>query len=290
MKILVCGTSGLIGSTVLRVLAAQSSLEMFGTLRSRHALSFFPKGLTAHILTGIELTDPDTLNRLFSEIKPAIVINCTGLTKHLPGAEDPLTVLPVNTLLPHRLSKLCAITGARLIQISTDCIFSGKTGNYREDDPADAPDIYGRSKAMGEVTASHAITLRTSTIGHELDSAYGLLNWFLAQPDRCKGFRNAVFSGLPTVEFARIIRDLVIPRPELQGIYHVAAQPIAKFDLLHLIAGTYGKSITIDPDESFVIDRSLDATRFNQATGYTPPAWPELIRMMHADHHVTQGH
>jgi dTDP-4-dehydrorhamnose reductase len=172
--------------------------------------------------------------------------------------------------------------GSRLIHISTDCVFSGEKGGYVESDFADAKDVYGKSKALGEIDCPKAITLRTSTIGHELNSAYGLLDWFLSQDEHCRGFRRAIFSGLPTVVLAQIIRDVVIPRKELSGIYHVAAQPINKYDLLKLIATEYGKSISIRPDDSFVLDRSLSAAKFNAATGYIPPEWPELIRLMHA--------
>jgi dTDP-4-dehydrorhamnose reductase len=124
--------------------------------------------------------------------------------------------------------------------------------------------------------------LRTSTIGHELQSQYGLLDWFLSQNGRCKGYTRAVFSGLPTVVFAQVIRDVVIPHSDLSGIYHVAAKPIAKFDLLKLIADVYGKTMDIARDDSLVIDRSLDARRFQLATGYVAPEWPELIKLMHA--------
>ena len=127
----------------------------------------------------------------------------------------------------------------------------------------------------------HAITLRTSIIGHELNGAHSLVGWFLAQQDSVKGFARAIFSGLPTIEMARVIRDYVIPHPELHGVYHVSADPINKFDLLTLITVVYGKKINITRDESFIIDRSLDSTRFREATGYQPKSWPELIRQMY---------
>jgi dTDP-4-dehydrorhamnose reductase len=168
-----------------------------------------------------------------------------------------------------------------MIHVSTDCVFSGKKGNYREDDFCDALDLYGKSKILGEVDYPHAITLRTSTIGPELQSSYGLLNWFLSQGGSCKGYSQAIFSGLPTVVFARIIRDIVIPHVELSGLYHVAASPINKFDLLGLIAKSYQKDIEIIQDDSFKIDRSLNSEKFRRATGYDSPTWPQLIKLMH---------
>jgi dTDP-4-dehydrorhamnose reductase len=203
------------------------------------------------------------------------------LTKHKSGAEDPLVSIPVNTLMPHRLAGLCKLVGTRLIHVSTDCVFSGQRGGYVEGDFADARDVYGKSKALGEVIYPHCVTLRTSTIGHELASQFGLLDWFLAQEGRCKGYTRAVFSGLPTVVFAQVVRDIVVPQTELSGLYHVAAKPIAKFDLLRMIADVYGKDIDIVPDDKLVIDRSLDAKRFQLATGYVAPEWPEMIKLMH---------
>jgi dTDP-4-dehydrorhamnose reductase len=185
-------------------------------------------------------------------------------------------------LMPHRLAKLCALIGARLVHISTDCVFSGEKGGYVESDFTDARDVYGKSKALGEVDYPHTITLRTSTIGHELNSADGLLDWFLSQNKYCKGYNRAIFSGVPTVILAQIIRDVVIPHKELSGIYHVAAKSINKHELLKLIAEVYGKSTQIIYDDSLVIDRSLNADKFRAATGYVAPEWLELIRVMHA--------
>jgi dTDP-4-dehydrorhamnose reductase len=171
-----------------------------------------------------------------------------------------------------------------LVHVSTDCVFSGAKGHYLETDFPDAYDLYGRSKLLGEVDYPHAITLRTSIIGHELSGNRSLIGWFLAQQGSVKGFARAVFSGLPTVELARVVRDCVLPRPALRGLYHVAAQPINKCDLLKLVAATYGKTIKIVPSEDLVIDRSLNADRFRVATGYVAPPWPDLIQRMFEFH------
>jgi dTDP-4-dehydrorhamnose reductase len=211
-------------------------------------------------------------------VRPGVVVNCIGLVKQLAAADDPLQALPINSLLPHRLAWLCSLIGARLVHISTDCVFNGRKGGYRETDPSDAEDLYGRSKFLGEVAYSHTITLRTSIIAH------GLVAWFLSQNGRVKGYRRAIFSGLPTVELSRVVRDVVLPRSDLAGLYHVAAAPIAKFDLLTIVAAAYGTDAVIDPDDSVVIDRSLDAGRFRQATGYVAPPWPELVARMRDFH------
>lgn len=278
--ILVLGATGMLGNAVLRTFAADGRFEVFGTARSAGSRSRLPTELHERVLTGIEGDQIDSLALALAETQPDVVINCVGLIKQLTEANDPLSALPINAVLPHRLQRLCAVRGARLVHVSTDCVFDGAKGGYRESDRPDAYDLYGRSKLLGEVNYPNAVTLRTSIIGHELSSAHALVDWFLAQEGSVKGFRQAIFSGLPTVELAHVIRDHVLPHPELRGLYHVSAEPIAKYDLLKLVAETYGKSIEIVPDEGVRIDRSLNSDRFRAATGYTSPAWPELVRLM----------
>lgn len=287
MKILVLGASGMIGSAIFRVLSNESQHEIYGSIRSKDLKRFFREDQKECLLVCNDVLDQIQLVRLFSNIKPDVVINCVGLTKHHKEADDVLLAVPLNTMLPHRLADLCKASSARLIHISTDCIFSGSCGNYLEGDHSDAADVYGKSKFLGEViNHSHAITLRTSTIGHELQSSYGLLEWFLAQEGSCTGFSKAIFSGLPNTAFAEIIRDYVIPKPRLHGLYHVGAGPIGKYDLLKLIAAQYGKNISIFSDNKFAIDRSLNVDQFSRVTGYHAPSWPELIQSMHKSQEV----
>lgn len=282
MRVLVLGASGMLGSAVMRVLSEKEDWKIFGTIRSGTASRFFKPEISASLITGVDVEDQDGLVRVFAQVRPAVVINCIGLIKQLADGEDPLMAIPINSLLPHRLARLCDLAGSRLIHISTDCVFSGEKGGYSEADLSDASDLYGKSKFLGEVHYAHAITLRTSIIGHELQSAHGLVEWFLSQQGCCKGYRRAIFSGLPTVVLAKIMRDVVIPRPELSGLYHVAAAPISKYDLLRLVAREYDKKIEILPEDVVKIDRSLKADRFFQATGYVVDQWPELIKLMHS--------
>lgn len=282
MRILVLGASGMLGNAMIRVLSEKADWQVYGTVRSESTKRFFRADIAERLLSGIDVEQQDSLMQAFVRTRPDVVINCVGLIKQLAHAEDPLLAIPINALLPHRLAKLCELSGARLVHMSTDCVFSGDKGGYRESDLSDAKDIYGRSKFLGEVAYPHTITLRTSIIGHELQSTHGLVGWFLSQQERCNGFTRAIFSGLPTVALAQIVRDMVIPRADLSGVYHVAAQPISKYDLLRLVADVYGKSIEIVPDDQLVIDRSLNADRFRQATGYVAPKWLELIKLMHA--------
>lgn len=281
MRVMVLGITGMLGNAMFRVLFEKSTLAVYGTARKESSKRYFADNLHSQIVVGVDVENNDSLVKAFAAIRPDVVVNCVGLVKQLADANDPLQAVPINTLLPHRLAALCQATSARLVHISTDCVFSGSKGNYLETDFPDAYDLYGRSKLLGEVDYPHAITLRTSIIGHELSGHRSLVNWFLAQQDSVKGFTRAIFSGLPTVELATIVRDVVLPRPELHGLYHVASKPINKFDLLKLVAKAYGKSIEIKPAEDLVIDRSLNANRFKQATGYVSPEWPAMIQRMY---------
>ena len=281
LKVLVLGSTGLIGSAFLRILSEKPSLDVYGTVRSELSLHYL-KGISlSKIFTEINVEDDSKMLDIFGTIQPDIVINCIGLTKHKEHGSHHISSIKLNALFPHRIAQLCSLIGAKLIHVSTDCVFSGKKSLYTENDRPDAVDVYGKSKALGEVLYGNALTIRTSTIGHESNTNYGLLNWFLSQEGKCKGFKNAVFSGLPTVVLAELIRDYILNDHSLNGLYHIAASPINKYDLLKLIAKVYGKKIDIELDEDFVIDRSLDATKFNLATGFKCPEWPQLIETMH---------
>lgn len=281
MRVMVLGVTGMLGNAMFRLLSISSGLVVFGTARSENSRRHFLSGWQSQIITGIDVENHDSLVRAFSIVRPDVVINCVGLVKQLADANDPLQAVPINTLLPHRLAALCQATAARLIHISTDCVFSGAEGDYSETDSPNPGDLYGRSKLLGEVDCPHAITIRTSIIGHELTGNKSLINWFLAQNEPVNGFVRAIYSGLPTVELATVVRDWILPRSDLHGIYHVASDPINKLDLLKLVAKEYGKNIEIIPSESVVIDRSLNANRFKEATGYMPPEWPILVQRMH---------
>jgi len=269
----------MLGHAVFRRFVAEPAFNVIGTVRSAPPLQ--PKG--GSLLHGVDVDDDAQLVAAFETASPDVVINCVGVIKQLKSAQDPLPCIRLNSLLPHRLQQLCAARGARLVHISTDCVFTGAKGDYFEGDPCDAEDLYGRSKLLGEVTAPGAITLRTSIIGHELNNgATGLIGWFLSQEGPVKGYRRAIFSGLPTVALADVIANHVLPAPDLHGLYHVSAAAISKFDLLRIVAQQYGRPNEILPVDEPRIDRSLNSRRFREATGFAPPPWPELVRQMHA--------
>ncbi|MDQ7092673.1 SDR family oxidoreductase [Desulfosporosinus sp. PR] len=284
-KVLILGGSGMLGHALFRFLSEDSGLEVYTSVRSSKELSgWLSTERKKMVLQDVDILHEDSLVRVFTEVKPDLVVNCIGIIKQVPKAQDSVMTITMNALLPHRIALLCSAAGARMIHVSTDCVFDGKKGSYTEEDFSNAPDLYGRTKFLGEVTSPHCVTLRTSIIGHELKGSHGLVEWFLKQEDTVRGFRKAIYSGFPTVELARIIRDFVIPYPEMAGLYHVSSDPISKYELLKLIAVQYGKTINIEPDNSVLVDRSLDSTRFRTLTGYNPPGWKDLVHEMYKDY------
>lgn len=283
MNILILGASGMLGHSMFQTFFSHKQFNVWGTIRDHSALAYFSESQQKNVISSIDVLKHDNLMNVFERVQPQIVINCIGLIKQLASAKDPLIVLPINSLLPHQLAKMCALFDSRLIHVSTDCVFSGKgKGNYLESDVSDAEDLYGKSKFIGEVNdSSHVVTLRTSIIGHELNSHRSLVDWFLSQDKKVSGYTNAIYTGLPTAEFSRVIRDVVIPNSSLHGLYQVASAPINKYELLCLIAEVYGKKIIIEPDDSIKIDRSLSSKKFEDATRYKAPQWPHLVELMY---------
>ena len=286
-RILVLGASGMLGSSLFRAFCQDPHFATFGSIRLASAAQYFPPEFHDFLLPNVHLEGESGLLTAFTVAKPDFVINCIGIIKQLPNANDNLESLAINSTLPHRLAKYCDATGARLVHFSTDCVFSGKQGMYKEEDFPDAYDLYGRTKLLGEVSYENSITLRTSIIGHELNRSKSLVDWFLSQSGQVKGYTKAVFSGLPTIEVARVVKDYVIPNPKLGGLYHLSVDPINKYGLLSLIAQSYGKNIKIIPDDNLVIDRSLNSDRFRSATGFKPRQWADLIKDMHEEYLLT---
>ena len=270
----------MLGHVMLDTLSAAGGFEAYGTLRSASAMRKFPPHFSGHLLSGISVEDSDSVAGAFEKVRPDVVINCVGLVKQLAESNDPLLILPTNALFPHRLARLCELSGSRLIHISTDCVFAGTRGGYLESDVPDAADLYGRSKAMGEVTRGQALTIRTSIIGRELSNPHGLVDWYLSQKTKVQGYTKALFSGLPTIELCEVIRDVIIPKKSLQGLYHVSSSPISKHELLKIISDVYGGGAPVVPDASLVLDRTLSSQRFFEATGYAPPPWRDLVERM----------
>jgi len=276
-KVLVLGANGMLGSMVSTVLSAAYDVEM--TIRPGAAVH---AGMPSCPVHRVNLLGSDELLPTLIAVRPDCVINCAGVIKQRSDALEVLRTFPLNALFPHRLAQYCAAIGARMIHISTDCVFSGKAGNYDDDAPSDVDDVYGVSKRVGEVGGSeHVLTLRTSIIGHEASNHHSLIDWLLAQKDQIKGYRKAIYSGFPTVELARVLSDYVLPRPELHGVYNLSTEAISKYDLLKIVRDVYAKDIDIIPDDTVSIDRSLNSTVLRSMLGYQPPQWQQLVESMH---------
>jgi dTDP-4-dehydrorhamnose reductase len=283
VRVIVLGAAGMLGHKLLQRL--QADYEVAGTIRESE-----PDAILRRALSGIELfpsvqaNDLSSIERAIDGWKADVVVNCIGIIKQTKAASDPLTSIAINSLFPHQLAHLTAARGVRLLHFSTDCVFSGRRGNYIEDDIPDPVDLYGRSKLLGEVTAPNTLTLRTSIVGRELRGHLGLIDWFLSQRGgRVKGFVRALYSGLTTTAMADLVARLTHAHTKLEGLWQVSGQPITKFDLLQIVNRVYKLGIDIVPDESFVCDRRLDSTRFHKYTGWQSPSWEDMINDMHLD-------
>jgi dTDP-4-dehydrorhamnose reductase len=283
MKILILGGSGMLGHKLVQTW--RNSFEIAATFRR-----FDNKFISAGIFDGVKIYENivaeefNSVLNVIKEFQPEVVINCIGIIKQLKDAKNAIPSISINALFPHRLADVCLSIGARLICISTDCVFSGKKGNYKEDDFADANDLYGRTKFLGEVSTNNSLTLRSSIIGREIGTAHSLVDWFLSnQGKKIKGYTKAIYSGFPTVIFADILADLIINHKSLNGIWQVSSDPISKYRLLTLIRDEYGIDIEIEPSEEVIIDRSLNSEKFRSVTGFVPKTWEHMVKEMVAD-------
>lgn len=264
MKVLVLGADGMLGHRMARVLA--EDFEVLGTVRTAPPERWSRLCPGAALRQGVDLA---AVPGVVADFRPEAVVNCIGLVKQRPTSD----FKEVNARFPHLLAGL----GPRLVHFSTDCVFSGRRGGYRQDEAPDPVDDYGRSKLAGEVSGPGSLTLRTSIVGWELKEHRGLLEWFAANRGQAvKGFRRAVFSGLSTEAMARLVARLL--RTDLCGLWQVAAEPIDKFTLLTRLRDLLGWPMEIQPDDDFHCDRSLDASPFRAAAGWAPPSWDEMLR------------
>lgn len=278
MKVLVLGGSGMLGHKLSEILG--SRFDTWATFRGSPVGVFDPQ----RRIRGVASENFESVENALTTVAPDVVVNCIGIVKQDAAAKDRYQSIAINSLFPHQLARACRERDIRLIHLSTDCVFSGRRGNYNEDDVPDAEDIYGRTKWLGELDYDHCLTIRTSMIGRELKGSHGLIEWFLSQRGkRVRGFKRAIFSGFTTIALSETIGNIIANEDNLHGVWHVAADPINKFDLLSMVKQAFQVDIEIEPDESFVCDRSLDDSRFRARTGFTPPSWEQMIDRMARD-------
>ncbi|MGC2239018.1 MAG: SDR family oxidoreductase, partial [Pyrinomonadaceae bacterium] len=247
MKILVLGGNGMLGHKLVQ--AWKDKFDVWATLRKKFEdyknLNIFEKD---KLFENITAENHENIEKIIRDSRPDVIVNAIGVIKQLPTANDIIKTLTINSIFPHRLSEFAAKVNARLICISTDCVFSGEKGNYNEEDVPDAYDLYGKSKNLGEVTSGNCLTIRTSIIGREINTSHSLVEWFLSNKGKkIKGYKEAVFSGFPTIVLADILGDLIVNRKNLNGLYHVSSEPINKLELLELIKKEYQAQVEIEP-------------------------------------------
>lgn len=263
----------------------QKRFDVWTTIRGKfsqfESYGFYQKEQTFDL---VEAEKIGTVAKIVGEIRPQVIFNAVGIVKQVPTAKNIIRMLMINSIFPHQLAEIAGKYNIRLINISTDCVFDGKKGSYTEEDLPNATDLYGKSKNLGEVIQKNCLTIRTSIIGRELRSSHSLVEWFLSNRGRSvKGFRRAIYSGFPTCVLADIIGDLIEKFPDLDGLYHLSSEPINKYELLKIIKEEFGVGVEIEPYDDFVIDRSLDSTKFRRLTGFQPLDWRTMVRQMARD-------
>lgn len=284
MRILILGATGMLGHRLCQLLPER--MDVWATSRTEAPTHPMLRTLAAERMIGhVDVLDTQKLCELLDTIRPDAVVNAVGIVKQRDEAKQAVPSIQINALFPHQLADLCVERGIRVIQISTDCVFSGFRGNYSEIDVPDPVDLYGRTKLLGELNRPGCLTLRTSIIGWQLNTFSSLLSWFATQRNKhIKGYRKAIYSGFSTTVLAQLIGDILQTRPDLHGIYQVASEPISKYDLLVKLRDVLGWSdIIIDPDDQFFCDRSISGTRFSTATGWRPPTWEAMLQGLAAE-------
>ena len=286
MKICVLGANGMLGHKMFQTLRVRYP-ETTGTFRREPEgmVQAFVKQYPAEAFyRGLDAANNGGLRKFLTALRPDYIVNCIGIIKQLQAAKEAIPSIEINALLPHLLADWASEWGGRLIHFSTDCVFSGRKGNYTEEDPSDAEDLYGKTKYLGEVQRDNALILRTSIIGRELEGFLSLLEWFLAQKGKTvKGYVNAIYTGVTTIYLSQFVARIIDERPDLSGLFQVATEPISKYDLLHKIKQCYRLDMQIEPDIDFQCDRSMKSDLFYERTGWAKPDWDTLLKELVAD-------
>ncbi len=249
-KIIILGSQGMAGHIMAEVLDETNDYEVFGV--ARQSGKYVDKIL--------DVRDAKTLENYLEEVKPDYVVNCVGALVS-QSKDDVSTAILLNSFLPNFLSKIGNKLDYKLIHISTDCVFSGKDGQYTETSFRDGDDNYARSKALGEVINDKDLTIRTSIIGPELKSnGTGLLDWFFKQKDTVNGYTHAYWSGVTTLELAKATVEFI--KQDITGLYQLCPKDkISKFELLKLFNVIWEGDLEVIPFDDYHVDKSLLCTR-----------------------------
>lgn len=268
-KVLILGSTGLIGHQVYYHLKSNSNFELSN-------ISYRKKLVEDTIIANIR--DEQNFINTIKKINPDIIINCIGVL--IDGAnKDPENAIFINAYMPHRLMRFADDIGAKLIHISTDCVFSGKKKEpYIETDEKDGKDTYAKAKGLGEIINDRHLTLRTSVVGPELKTnGEELFHWFMKQTGSINGFTKAIWSGVTTIELARAVKWAI--ENDITGLYHVTNnKSINKNDLLNLFKKYTKKDIDIIAVDGKEIDKSFIDTR--KEINYTIPDYNKMVKDM----------
>lgn len=252
-RVIILGSTGMLGHQVYHHLKSVEKYQIID-------VAFRNKLNSQSII--LDLSNRQELEKLLYEVAPDYIINCVGVL--INGAHaNPANAIYLNSYLPHLLAQISDKISAKLIHISTDCVFSGEKGNYVEKDEKDGKDIYSKTKALGEVESSSHLTLRTSIIGPELkNNGEGLFHWFMGQTGSINGYDKAIWSGVTTIQLAKIIEFSM--NFNLAGLHHVTNnEKIKKYELLMLFKDISKKDISINSIEGKPVDKSLINTKGN---------------------------
>ncbi|MBC7429122.1 MAG: SDR family oxidoreductase [Bacteriovorax sp.] len=291
MRILILGASGMIGHRMWATLS--SDHETIGVLRrpALGDLALIPGISLSNSVLSVEAHDLPKISKVIQDTKPDVVLNCIGIVKQLKDSHDHLKSISINSLFPHQLAKVCADNNARMIHLSSDCVFDGVKGHYIESDFQNAQDLYGKSKTLGEIDyLENVLTIRTSSIGREVFPHGGLLEWFLGNRGKTiAGFSKVIYSGLTTKTLANVISQNIFTNPELSGVLHVAGLPIDKWSLLKLIQEHFNLKMEITVDKDFTLDRSLDYSEFTKKTMFQAPTWSSMMKDLEVDFDIYES-
>ncbi len=269
MKVLILGSTGLLGNS-LKIFLKKKKIKLFFISKNKSNNHNF------HLKN---LKNFKKLNELIKIINPQYIVNCVGITHHHKSYRSKKETKIINSDLPVFLSNLCFMQKIYFIHISTDCVYSGYSGNYSERSIKKPNGFYGLTKSKGEVKNLYSATLRTSFIGPELKNKSQLLNWFLSQKNEVKGFSNAFFSGLTSLELSNIIYTYFLKSNLLYNqIINVGGPKISKYKLLILLSKIFKKKIVITKDSNFKIDRSLNSNKFKKLSKYKIKSWSLMIK------------
>jgi dTDP-4-dehydrorhamnose reductase len=278
MRLLILGASGLIGHKLLLKLSID--FDVYGILhKSKENYGSIKLFAGQKIIDKVDVSDFGSICGILEVINPDVILNCVGITLRKDEINDPFKAIKINALFPHQLANWAKANNKRVIHFSTDCVFNGSTGNYTENSLTTAENIYGRTKALGEINYDHTLTIRSSFIGQELFGKTELLDWFLQQDGKqIKGFTNTLYSGVSTNFMAYIVKTIILDFPKLSGLYQLATEkPISKYELLCIAKKAFEIGVEIIPDDKQVHKPTLNGSKLNDKIKIEVPSWEEMM-------------